>query len=98
MKCEICNKEIFKNHFKFHIKKYHNIESYDYYKKYVDSSFHKCENLNCNNEAKFISISCGFRRYCSSSCANQISTSIRHLSEKCFNQEKQKQTKLKKIR
>ena len=68
VKCEICGKE-FKNLFGLskHIVKIHNVNSEDYYLKYIGSKKY-C--LTCNKETKFKNIIYGYQDYCSSFCCN----------------------------
>lgn len=69
MICEICKKE-FKNikGLSSHIRQTHHILSETYYIQYIDSN-NICK--ICKQPTKFISLSCGFHKYCSYKCANQ---------------------------
>lgn len=69
--CEICKKEINQNELgkftKHHLKKHHNINSKNYYDKFL-----KKENegicLTCGKETRFQSIVKGYTRFCNDSC------------------------------
>ncbi len=81
MECKICNSEInSNNHFGTHIKKYHNINSKEYYDKYL-----KKENedicLTCGNKTKFINVISGYYKYCSISCISNNSEIIKRKIE-----------------
>lgn len=75
IQCKICNKE-FNNYAGLgsHITRIHNIIKSDYYLKYIDSKFPKCE--NCENKAAFINLHKGFSKYCSCKCANSNNLKI----------------------
>lgn len=97
----ICNRE-FKN-FKalgIHFSNFHHISALDYYEKFL-----KKENegfcIVCKKQTRFISINIGYKKYCSSTCAN-LDPDIRNKIKKTklekygdenyVNLEKQKQT------
>lgn len=69
MICLICNKE-FGNYRKLsaHLK-IHNINSKNYYDKYL-KNFNEGICLNCCNQTQFISINKGYNLYCSRNCSN----------------------------
>lgn len=73
--CVFCHKVY--NNLASHIKKYHkNITLKDYYDTYIEPGiYHKCENVNCCNEATFTFFS--YRRYCSRKCAVNDNNTIK---------------------
>ena len=101
--CKICNKS-FDNcrSIATHINKIHKITSSEYYLKYVNDN-NKC--IICCSPTTFKGVELGFRKYCSSKCANndkEIQDKIketnleRYGSEYFSNREKSKKTCLKK--
>lgn len=64
MKCLICGVVYTSlKGFKIHLSKTHNLSEYNYYKKFIDNKFHKCN--ECCNESKFINCIDGFDNLCS---------------------------------
>jgi len=73
VECKICGKLFLKKTLGNHIRS-HKILSEDYYMKYIapiDFDI-KCENSNCNNNKKFISVLGGYTKYCSKICFNKV--------------------------
>ena len=92
MKCEICKKE-YKNKIALskHISKIHNIKSKEYYNRYL-----KKENEGicyCGKETKFIS--CGYRKYCSNTCAQNSKEVIDKKNRKLIGLKQSKETILR---
>jgi len=66
--CKICNTSFNSCHsISTHINKKHNMTIIGYYLKYIDEN-NKC--IICGNQTTFKNIKLGFRKYCSSKCAN----------------------------
>ncbi len=73
IKCEICNKVYTKKGLKYHLTHSHKIEAEVYYKKYLlKENENICEMYgqlsSCKKYSKFISLSEGYRIYCSIKC------------------------------
>lgn len=63
--CKICNNEFTHKSLCYHITHTHNISIEEYYDKYIQKGI--CS--TCGKQTKFISLSKGFRQYCSHACA-----------------------------
>ena len=73
MKCILCDLEIGNKGFSSHLKRKHNISNKEYYDKYLKRP-EEGQCLICNKPTKFDTVITGYRRYCSSKCANLDST------------------------
>ena len=74
MKCLIdgCGKECTgSNGLSIHIKLAHNMTPQEYYDKYLKKADAEgiCQNPNCNNLTKFITLGSGYHKFCSKSCS-----------------------------
>lgn len=76
MKCEICNREC-KNFISLssHVSYIHKLSSKEYYDKYLkQEDEERCS--ECKKETKFVSISKGYRKFCSSKCSNSSQSTL----------------------
>ncbi len=71
--CHICHTSLTTRKLCCHLRKKHNLSVKDYYIKYnmKDENEMFCNNINCNNETKFIGYQTGFRKYCCRSCQSK---------------------------
>jgi len=68
--CKICNKEYSTSRgLAFHITKMHTIKMIDYYDAHVRQEHNSC--LTCGKSTGFISITRGYRKYCSAICTSR---------------------------
>ena len=79
--CKVCSKVITCGSYgifsRDHLKKLHNLKSKEYYDKfYLTENESICSNQNCNNPTSFISLTQGYRTYCSVKCKNTSITEI----------------------
>lgn len=67
--CKICNTE-FQNNYAIgkHLLSNHNVNSKDYYDKYLQETNNICQHPSCSNPTEFIGLIKGYRLYCSNAC------------------------------
>jgi hypothetical protein len=108
MKCSICNQEVNEKtkSFRVHLLKIHELTLEQYYRLYIiKPNEGKCNNENCNNITHFLSISKGYRLYCSVSCRNKCEkmksiieqTNLKKYGCKCASQSKEIRERIKNI-
>ncbi len=81
MKCEICDREC--NNFislLSHISRTHKLPSKEYYNQYLKKN-NEGSCLECGIKTKFISISKGYRKFCSSKCSNSSQLTLNKIKD-----------------
>lgn len=89
MICKLCGRDIGEIAFGMHLKHKHQMDSREYYLKYVDSDAGSCK--ICGKPTYFFGPSRGFRKYCSDACAGKDpeirekieATNMKHCGSKC---------------
>jgi len=85
IKCKICNKEV--NSYRalgIHIKKSHNINSKDYYDKYLKKEEKEGFCIVCEKPTKFLSLMRGYSTHCSISCGVKDPEAQKKCKESCI--------------
>ncbi len=88
--CKICNKNseynILSHFIRYHLNKIHDMTPEQYYIEYFKKEIRDglCNNLNCFNKTKFISLNLGFRKYCSNKCTQNDPNFLKEREENNF--------------